>query len=248
MVGWFTFVHAVYRSVLYGRLSAARRMQLHRRLAERGEEVYGDRAVEIAAELAMHFEQAANYRQAVLYLRHATNNAMRRSAYREAVALSRHGLELLGTLPDTPERRREELLLHLGLGVPLIATEGYAAPAVGAVYQQARALCDRLGDTPEIAQVLWGLWTFRVLGAELTLALDIARDLLRLAERLRYPGMEMRGHWALEITFAHRGDFGAAVEHFDRAIALYEPDKHRDDGFLYALNPGVAMRCFAASS
>jgi hypothetical protein len=60
--------------------------------------------------------------------------------------------------------------------------------------------------------------------------------------------MAMRGHWALEITFTHRGDFPLAVEHFEKALALYRPDQHRDDAFLYALNPGVAMRCFAAWS
>jgi predicted ATPase len=105
-------------------------------------------------------------------------------------------------------------------------------------------LCERLGDTPEIAQALWGLWTFSILRAELTSALAIARDLLQFAERLKYPGMEMRGHWAMGITLTHRGDCAAAVEHLERALALYEPDRHRDDGFLYALNPSVAMRSF----
>ena len=52
----------------------------------------------------------------------------------------------------------------------------------------------------------------------------------------------------MEITCTHQGDFALAVEHFDKAMSLYRPDQHRDDAFLYALNPGVAMRCFAAWS
>src|SRR3546814_15494697 len=31
-----------------------------------------------------------------------------------------------------------------------------------------------------------------------------------------------------------------------RSLALYEPAAHREDSFLYALNPGVAKPCFAA--
>jgi len=56
----------------------------------------------------------------------------------------------------------------------------------------------------------------------------------------------MRGHWALEITFTHLGNFEMAVDHYEKALALYDPAQHRDDSFLYALNPGVAMPCFAA--
>jgi adenylate cyclase len=58
----------------------------------------------------------------------------------------------------------------------------------------------------------------------------------------------MRGHWALEITNTPLGNFELAVDHFEKALALYDPAQHRDDSFLYALNPGVAMPCFAAWS
>jgi predicted ATPase len=107
-------------------------------------------------------------------------------------------------------------------------------------------LCQRLGDTPDVSEVLWGLWTFYTLSAELGTARDIAEDFLRLAERLPYPGLAMRGHWAMEITFMHQGEFTLAMEHFQKAKSLYNPARHVDDAFLYALNPGVAMPCFAA--
>jgi DNA-binding winged helix-turn-helix (wHTH) protein len=50
----YRFAHAFYRNVLYDRMATAQRARLHRRIAERGEAVYGARAGEIAAELAMH--------------------------------------------------------------------------------------------------------------------------------------------------------------------------------------------------
>jgi len=50
----------------------------------------------------------------------------------------------------------------------------------------------------------------------------------------------------MEITFMHLGDFALAMEHFEKALLLYDPERHRDDAFRYAQNPGVAMRCFAA--
>jgi predicted ATPase len=140
------------------------------------------------------------------------------------------------------------LQLRITLGVPLIATEGYAAPNVGHTYTRARELCRKLGQPPEIAQVLWGLWTFHLLKGELATARGIAEEFLRLATHLTYPGLALRGHWAMEITFMHMGEFELAMEHFEKAIALYDPERHRDDAFRFAQNPGVAMRCFAAIS
>jgi predicted ATPase len=151
-------------------------------------------------------------------------------------------------LPDSDARARQELWLQITLGVPLIATEGYAAPDVGRVYRQARALCERLETTPEISQVLWGLWTFHALKAELATALGIALEFLKLSERVVDTGVAMRGHWAMEITCTHQGNFTLALEHFHEAISLYDPADNRDAPFIDALNPGVALRCFAGWS
>jgi len=242
----FGFVHNLYQNVLYDRLPAARRVKLHRLVAERGEEVYGERAVEIAGELAMHFERGRDYQRAAYYLKQSANNAIRRFAYQEAVDLARRGIELINHLPHTREVLSEALCLHLTLGVPLIAIEGYASPNVGEVYMKARQFYDQLGDSPDVSEILWGLWTFHTLSGELETARVIAREFLLLSERLPYPGLGMRGHWALEITNTHLGNFQLALNHYEAALALYDPALHRDDSFLYALNPGVAMPCFAA--
>jgi predicted ATPase len=244
----YRFIHALYLDVLYKRVARTRRSEIHGRIGERGEIIYGDRVGEIAAELAVHFEQARDLTRAVKYLQLAAENAIRRFAYQEAVRLSRRGLELLGRLPDTRERAEQELGLQLTLGVPLIATEGYAAPDVGSAYTRARELCQQLDETPDIAEVLWGLRTYHNLRAEFGIAREIAEEFLRLAERLPYPGLAMRGHWAMESTFMVMGEFTLAIEHFEKALLLYDPDQHLDDSFLYALNPGVAMPCFAAWS
>ena len=132
--------------------------------------------------------------------------------------------------------------------MPLIATEGYAAPDVGSVYLKARELCQQLGGTADVSEVLWGLRTYHTLRAEFATARQIAEEFLRLAERLSYPGLAMRGHWAMEIIFVHLGEFALALEHFEKALSFYDPDHHLDDAFLYVQNPGVAMRCFAAWS
>jgi predicted ATPase len=49
----------------------------------------------------------------------------------------------------------------------------------------------------------------------------------------------------METTSTHQGNFRLALEHFDNVLSLYDPDQERDDLLVRALNPGVAVRCFA---
>ena len=100
----YRFIHSTFLDVLYRRLAPTKRSQIHWRIAKRGEVVYGDMVGVIAAELAVHFEQAHDLESAVKYLESAVENAASRSAKHEALSLARRGLELLSTMPTSPER------------------------------------------------------------------------------------------------------------------------------------------------
>lgn len=239
-VNRYGFIHALYQNVLYDRLSPSRRAQAHQRIAEWSEAFYGEHAGEIAAELAMHFDRAGNPKQAIKYFHQAAENDIRRFAYREAVALSRRGLGLVKRLPDSPERARQELGLLVTLGAPLTATEGYAASDVGSTYARARELCRELGDTPEIARVLWGLWSFYLVRAALGTAREIAEECLRVAKHVPYSSL------AMEVTLIHLGEFFPALEHFQNALSLYDPERHRNDTLRYSQNSSVAMQSHAS--
>jgi len=104
----YRFIHALYLDVLYKRVALTRRRLIHGRIGKRGESLYGNRVGEIAAELAVHFEQSHDYVRAVKYLLMAAENAMRRSADHEAIALSKHGLELLKALPQSAEHDNQQ--------------------------------------------------------------------------------------------------------------------------------------------
>jgi predicted ATPase/DNA-binding winged helix-turn-helix (wHTH) protein len=104
----YRFIHALYLDVLYKRVALTRRRIIHGRIGKRGESLYGNRVGEIAAELAVHFEQSHDYVRAVKYLLMAAENATRRSADHEAIALSKHGLELLKALPQSAEHDNQQ--------------------------------------------------------------------------------------------------------------------------------------------
>jgi predicted ATPase/DNA-binding winged helix-turn-helix (wHTH) protein len=100
----YRFRHAFYHEVCYERVLGARRVQLHRQIGVRLEAGYGPHAQDMAVALALHFVQGREAQRAVQYLRLAGENAMQRSAHREAVGHFTTALELLATLPESPEQ------------------------------------------------------------------------------------------------------------------------------------------------
>ena len=134
VAGRYAFIHALYHDVVYQQLTAARRVHLHRQIGERREVAYGTRAGEIAAELALHFEQGRDYGRAVRYLQQAAKTAGKRHAPREAIEYLARALALLKAMPETPQLLRQELEVRLALGPALMVTRGFAAPEVADTY------------------------------------------------------------------------------------------------------------------
>ena len=82
---------------------------------------------------------------------------MKKSAYVEAMAHLRKGLELLQALPETAERAELELALQFDLATSLIVSKGWIAPEVEQAYARAYELCRQVGETPTLIPVLQGL-------------------------------------------------------------------------------------------
>src|SRR5215467_4033560 len=90
----YDFRHSLYREVLYRRPSEATRSRLHLQLAQRLKAFCDPCELELASELASHFEGGHDYEQAIRYLILASENAAGRFAYRDSLDILRHALEL----------------------------------------------------------------------------------------------------------------------------------------------------------
>ncbi len=241
----YAFTHALYQDVLYRRVTGTRRAKLHQSIGEWMENAYADRANDVAAELAMHFERARDYRRVARYLRQASENAIVRCANREAMALATRGIDLLRKLPPSSERDRLELNLQVVLGIAQIAVCGYATPVVGRTFQHARELCRQFGDVPELFPVLWGLWVHNVVREDLSAGLANADELLQHSVRLQDSELLALAHWTKEATLVNLGDFNGAREHFERVLEFFDPEQ-TTAAQRYWHDPGVAGRCFGA--
>ncbi len=242
----YGFVHALYQEVLYERISTSQRMRLHRQIGEREETGHGERAREIAAELAVHFERGRDYARAVQYLRDAGENAIRRSANAESVRHLTTALRLLKLLPDIPQRTEQELVLQTTLGLVLRATKGSVTPEVEQAYNRAWELCQRLGETPQLFPLLFNLRSFSVLRGDCQTGLAQAHHLFTLAQKSQDVAQLVAAHYSLGWTLSVMGNFVQGYKVFKQGATLYDPEEHRALAHTYGFDPGVTCRIWIA--
>ena len=240
--GRYGFTHALCQEVLYERVSKARRIVLHRRIGERLEASFGDRASDISAELAVHFERGHDRLKAVHYLHLAANAAIRRSAHLEAVEHLRHALSLLQELPDNAERAQQELVLQAALGVQLTVTQGYAAAEVERAYARAHALSQQTEPDPRIFPALFGLSIFYTARGDYRPALELGRGLRDLADLTRDPVFSMQAGMCLGTPLVYLGRPAEGQRELEGGIKLYEFEQHRGLLLEYSQDPSVACR------
>jgi predicted ATPase len=235
----YAFKHALIQDAAYQSLLKSTRQQYHQRIAQVLETQFPETAETQPELVAHHLTEAGLTEQSVTYWYKAGQRAIQRSAHVEAINHLRTGLALLQTLPETPERSRQELLLLIALGASLRATQSFAMPEIQATYTRARQLCQHIDNPQQLFPVLRGLHGYYNVRPELQTAYGLGEQLLALAQQVRDPAVLMMAHRALGLTLFWRGVPAAAHTHFVQVRALYDPQQHRPLVSLYGEDVGV---------
>jgi DNA-binding SARP family transcriptional activator/predicted ATPase len=235
----YDFSHDRIREVAYATLSHIRRRLLHHQVAEALESVFNGRIDDICGQLALHCERAGLVEQAVGYYRQAAETALRLYAHQDAIHLLSRGLQVLESLPETPERDRQDLELQLMLGSALTITRGYAAGAVEQTYRQAWALAQRVGDATQQFTALWGLRIHYSSAGQVRVGVEVGQQLVDLALAAGDEELQLHARQGLGGALFHRGEFTRARDTLEHAAALYDPARHGTHHSYYELDPGV---------
>ena len=128
----------------------------------------------------------------------AGQQAAQRSANEEAISHLTTALELLKTLPDTPERAQQELTLQIALGVSLDGYQGLGGPRSGARPTPGRENCvGKWRRAPQLFPVLCGLWAFYQVRGELQPArAPLAEQSSTLAQSTQDLALLLEAHYA----------------------------------------------------
>src|SRR6266545_2241684 len=244
----FAFSHDLQREVVYDRLPAARRAQLHGNVGKRLETVYGARAREIAPQLADHLVRAGEVARAVVALRLAAEQAFERLAHREALDHLTTGLQMLELLGDGEERWAAEFALQSMLGAALIATRGWSDPGAESAFLRARELAERLGQNDELGRTLFQLRTLYELRGDYERADPLLHQSLTLSGRTLNSGACTDSNELLDCSLFHQGSFTQALEHAERGLAAYDGQYVNPLTAAYGDNAGASCHSWAALS
>lgn len=211
----FLFAHALLRQTAYDSLSKRQRKAYHltagQWLASRSQE----RASELAALVAGHFEAAEDWGRAALWYGQAGRQAYETYAPQAAEQYCRKALQFarLANIPDAERMDWQETL-----GKALFALARYEE-ALNA-YQEMRAIADAAASVDGWARAWYHIsYVHDHLGNH-TLSLESAENALRLADKGARPELVIRAVYGKGWALYRLGDANSAVHLGELALRL----------------------------
>ncbi|MGI9434871.1 MAG: ATP-binding protein [Geminicoccaceae bacterium] len=239
----YTFRHALIQEAAYSSLLKSRVRQLHREIAGVLESHFPDIAHAEPEVLAHHFKSGDLPDKAVECLMNAGLQATSRAAQSEAINHFNAAIEILKELPETSERRQQEIKLRALLGSALIAVKGYAADDVEEAFQQAHDLCIKQGDSQMLCPAMYGLWVVNLARSDRRATTDWANQLLSRFGSSDDLIQRIGAVFANGITAFYRGDLKASLGWLDQVLALYWTAQH--DELIQSYGDDLALFAMA---
>lgn len=221
----YSFRHALIHDTAYRSLLNSTRRDLHARVTAALLRDFPDLARRQPEMLGQHYLGANDHDAAAASFQRAGERDVRRAANHEAVSHLTRALEALVQAPASAERDLRELEIRRALSTAQIGVEGYTGDALRQNIEQALALSDRLGDQTVLLAPMAGHFAGLYSRGEMTQALHLGHQILRIAERTNWRGQRMAAHRLLGMAMAGAGDFSGAQAELQAAMALARPDK-----------------------
>jgi predicted ATPase len=251
----YRFKHALIQDAAYESLLRIRRQTLHRRAAE----ILRDEPERAAAEpeaLAHHFTQAGLDDLAIEWWGKAGDQALRRSAFQEAIAhlgkaiamADRAGATALRSTAGSAAPNQRRTQLHVAYGNAVMAARGFGAPEATEAFVRARESASGDKDAPDRLAVDYGLWAGSYNRGELPAIRAHAAAFLSDVEARPDSPEAGVAHRAAGMTCWFAGEYREARAHLERALDLFQPGRDDDLAFRFGLDPGVAVMGFLANA
>lgn len=99
-------------------------------------------------------------------------------------------------------------------------------------------------ETPQLAQVFFGLWVFYHARAEHSIGRELSEQFLTLARRVHDPALLLVGHQMAGQSLFCLGELSCARALFEQALTYEDPSQHRALALLYVTDPVVASHAW----
>ena len=125
-------------------------------------------------------------------------------------------------------------------------TRGHGASEVGDTYTRARALCQMIGESPQIVPALFGMWRFYIGRGNCTVTRDLGRQILELGTSSDDVPAIVLGHYGLGFASFCHGELKEAQAQLEDGYARYDRQLRDNLAFRLGQDPGVACLSYWA--
>jgi class 3 adenylate cyclase/predicted ATPase len=241
----YRFKHALIQDAAYDSLLKSRRRPLHVRAAE----ILRESASPEPEAIAHHFTLAGLDDLAIEWWGKAGDQALRRSAFQEAIAHLGKAIAMVDKAGDVKSRpsttgsaalNRRLTQLHVAYGNALIAARGHGAPETTEAFARARESATGDEDAPGRLSADYGLWAGSYTRGELPEMRAHAAAFLSDLEATPESPEASLAHRAAGITCWFAGEYREARDHLERGLALFQAGRDDDLAFRFGMDPGIA--------
>ncbi len=243
----YSFKHALVQEAAYESLLKSRRQLLHKHIGDVLRDQFPVIAETEPEVLAYHFTEAGLSGAALEWWRKAGQQALKRSAYSEAIAHLGKAVAIADELPDEPGRTMNRLHLQIEHGRALRGSLGHSAPETVAAWTRARQLAADINDPVELAPIHSGLFNACMTHGEIAPMRELAEAIMSAANRRpELPVAAIVAHWTSGVTCWLAGDYLNARVHLEQALAIYSAEPNPGTFKASTLDlPSVIMRFLA---
>jgi len=246
----YRFRHIAVQKFLYNSLDDVEKVYLHEQVGNALEGFYINQEgmINVAPQLAWHFQEARVIEKAIHYLQKAGDRAFQMSAYHEALDHLNKGLELFASLPESRKEPQQEISLLLSIGTARHFWGG-PVPEMEKVYIRARELCQQTEKKDQLSQVLCGLSIYHYVRGEYQIGYEFAEKALNLGLQVNDPSLITQGHWSLGFISFALGNYSMALSHLEETISLYAtPEHHHLFVAVRGVDLGLSALAYVACS
>ena len=245
----YRFKHALIQDAAYDSLLKSRRQALHRRAAEALREANAEPEA-----IAHHFTEAGLDDLAIEWWGKAGDQALRRSAFQEAIAHLGKAIAMADNAGETPLRAPGSMAalshrlpqLHAAYGNALIAARGHGARETIEAFARARKSASGDEDAPGRLAADYGLWVGSYVRGDLPSMRTHAAAFLAAVAMMPDSPEAGVAHRVVGTTHCFAGEYAEARDHLERALTLFQPGRDDDLAFRFGQDAGVAAMCYLA--
>jgi DNA-binding winged helix-turn-helix (wHTH) protein/tetratricopeptide (TPR) repeat protein len=237
----YAFRHELYRKVIYERIGALARAELHRKVAGALERERAEGGEVSSAELAFHFQLGRELMSALRYYAEAAESALQRFSPSETMTLTEHAMALLPAAEASDARVAVEVTLATLRGTAAVQVLGTGAIEAKRAYECATFLLDRAPQHPLRALCLHGLGLVLCLRGELDEAHALAQRTEALATQTRDHATLVCACLVHGMVEQLRGRPRSAREWLERGAAAVERLDETAPGAVFTADPCVLV-------